>query len=264
MPENATGNERINAITSVFRIVLIIGILFGLLILNVSCSKHVTLNLEYQVDLSQLGNKSTEQIMSEVFDVITSRVSDYHFILGAGTSYSSGSNIIYVHLYGITDVDSANKLITTRGWIDFREMVYDSYGNPVLDANGNYTWQPAKGVINCQAEQLTGQYVKDVTVVIDQHSDTAAIVIDFNTEEAILLEQITKRLFVSTNPRLDKSLGVFLDGQLISSLKVNAVVSDECRISGLSLEEARNLKSWLKSGPLPVPVNLVSSTLSDD
>jgi preprotein translocase subunit SecD len=279
------GKEITNAMRSVLRLALAIGILLGLLIAEVSCTKtvyltptptttvnfaptptlkpHVTLELVYQVDLSQLGNESIREIINEVFDVIGSRVDDYYPIPGAMT-WNNGSDLIYVNIPGITDIDTANKLITSRGWIDFREMVYDSYGNPVLDSNGSYTWEPAMGVINGEEEQLTGQYVKDVSIVANKASGEPDLVIELHTQEADLLEQITKRLFVARDSTLGKPLGIFLDGQLISSPIVMGVFSDSLTINGLGLEKAQNLEVLLKSGPLPVPVHLVSSSLSHD
>jgi len=62
-----------------------------------------------------------------------------------------------------------------------------------------------------------------------------------------MFEQITRR-------NIGKQLAIVLDGQVVSSPTVQAVISDSGVITGLTLEEAKTLAIQLNSGALPVPL----------
>jgi preprotein translocase subunit SecD len=88
------------------------------------------------------------------------------------------------------------------------------------------------------------------------------VAFEWNSEGAVLFEQITQR-------NLQKPLGIFLDNQLISAPKVQAVIKEKGVITGLNLDEARTLAIQLNSGSLDVPLTIVErryigATLGED
>jgi preprotein translocase subunit SecD len=88
------------------------------------------------------------------------------------------------------------------------------------------------------------------------------VAFEFNSDGAALFGQITQRL-------VGKPLGIFLDDQRISAPTVQAVLTNNGIITGLSLEEARLLALQLNAGALPVPVSIeeertVDATLGAD
>jgi preprotein translocase subunit SecD len=204
-------------------------------------------HLVYQADLSQIGNESAEEAMQGVIDIISRRIDAYG--VTEPLIQKQGADRISIQLPGIRDMETAVELVGQTAQLDFRELVYDSEGKPVIDENGNHVWKPATGIDNEGKEvQLTGKYLKrNNQVVLDPTTNEPQVAFEFNSEGAKLFEQITTRL-------LEKPLGIFLDNQLISSPTVKAVLSDKGVITGLTLDEARSLAILLNAGALPVPL----------
>ena len=118
-------------------------------------------------------------------------------------------------------------------------------------------WLPAVGVNTEGATvQLTGRHLiaDSIARTLDQ-GGTPALTFEFDDEGARLMEQITRRLFEARDP-----LGIFVDGQLISSPAVNAVISDSGIINGLSEEDAVTLRRQLRAGALPINLRVLQST----
>ncbi|MDE2966172.1 MAG: protein translocase subunit SecD [Chloroflexota bacterium] len=126
----------------------------------------------------------------------------------------------------------------------------------VIVANG-VRWLPANG-INAEGAtvQLTGRHLiaNSISRTLDQAGDPA-LTFEFEDEGARLMEQITRRLFESRG-----LLGIFVDGRLISSPSVNAVISDSGIINGLSEEDAITLRRQLRAGALPINLRVLQST----
>ena len=210
--------------------------------------------LVYEADLSQIGNESVADAMKGVIVIITRRVDAYG--VSEATIQKLGSNQIVVQLPGVRDVETAISLIGTTAQLEFKELQYDKDGNPVRDSSGNLIWVPATGVINGNVTALTGQYLKSTSkVVFAPNTSAPEVSIEFNSEGAQLFQQITTRLFVATDSSQNKPLGIFLDNQLISDPRVNAILSSSGVITGLTVSEANKLAIELNSGSLPVPLN---------
>jgi preprotein translocase subunit SecD len=205
------------------------------------------IHLVYEVDLSQIGNESAESAVQGAMDIISRRVDA--FGVSEPLVQKQGADRISIQLPGIRDMDTAVELIGQTAQLDFRELEYDSEGNPVRDENGDYQWKPATGIDSEGKEvHLTGRYLKrNNQVVLAPNTNEPEVAFEFNSEGAKLFEQVTTRL-------LEKPLGIFLDNQLISSPTVKAVLSDSGVITGLSLDEARRLAILLNAGALPAPL----------
>jgi preprotein translocase subunit SecD len=118
-------------------------------------------------------------------------------------------------------------------------------------------WLPANGInADGATVQLTGRHLiaNSISRTIDQAGDPA-LTFEFDNEGARLMEQITRRLFESRG-----LLGIFVDGRLISSPSVNAVISDSGIINGLSEEDALTLRRQLRAGALPINLRVLQST----
>ena len=122
----------------------------------------------------------------------------------------------------------------------------------VIDVNGT-RWIPARGR---SGEPLTGRFLipDSISRTFDQ-SGLPALTFSFNDEGADLMEEITSRLFSSQAP-----LGIFVDGQLISSPSVNAVISENGIISGLTDDQSRTLRRQLRAGALPINFEIIQQT----
>lgn len=203
--------------------------------------------LVYEADLSQIGNESAASAVKGAIDIITKRVDAY------GVSEASiqklGTDKIVVQLPGIRDVEAAISLIGSTAQLDFREIEYDSSGNPVLDSKGDTVWIPATATdSHGQVVPLTGKYLKrNAKVVFVTNTGAPEVAFEFDSEGATLFSEITGRL-------IGKPLGIFLDNQLISSPTVKAQIGASGVIENIPLNEANNLAILLNAGALPVPL----------
>lgn len=202
-------------------------------------------HLVYEADLSQIGNESAAEAMQGAMDIISRRVDAYG--VTEPVIQKQGTDRISVQLPGIRDVETAIELIGSTAQLDFREMVYDDSGNPVLDEEGNPVWKPATGILNGEEVQLTGKYLKRNTqVVLDPNTNEPMVSFELNSEGADLFAQITGRL-------IEKPLGIFLDNTYVSSPIVKSKIEGgKGVIENISLEDARNLAILLNAGALPV------------
>jgi SecD/SecF fusion protein len=219
--------------------------------------------LVYQADLTKKDPSQTDdEAMQGVVQKIERRVNAYG--VTEPIIQRQGNDRIVVQLPGVKDINEAIKLIGETAQLDFREEKLDENGQPVLDENGNPEWVKAmaKGS-DGQEKELTGQYLKpNSQVVLEPQTNKPEVAFEWNSEGAILFEEITQR-------NLQKPLGIFLDNQLISAPTVQSVIKDKGVITGLTLDNAKNLSIQLNSGSLDVPLTViqqmdVDSTLGAD
>lgn len=166
-----------------------------------------------------------------------------------------GVDRIIVELPGVRNIEEAKSLIGKTAQMDFREK---------KTVDGKEDWVVAKATGNDGLEkELTGQYFKKAEVGFERPSNKPEILFEFDNEGGKLFGEITKRL-------RNKQLGIFLDGEPISTPVVQAEITTNGRITGnFTLDEARNLVIQLNAGALPLPVTIeeertVDATLGAD
>jgi preprotein translocase subunit SecD len=101
---------------------------------------------------------------------------------------------------------------------------------------------------------LSGKQLKRAVVAFDQQGTGEPFVsIQFDSEGDKLFGSLTSRL-------IDRPIGIFLDGQLISAPVVTqAIYGGQAQITGnFTIEEAKLLAQRLNAGALPVPIELMS------
>jgi len=223
-------------------------------------------HLVYSIDLTKKDPAQTDaDVIEGVKQKIERRVNAYGVTEPiVQTIRNERGSFVLVQLPGVKDIDEALNLIGQTAELDFRELVVDENGSPVLDEEGKEQWVIAKATgSDGEERELTGKYLKpNAQVMLTQQTNEPEVAFEWNPEGAILFEQITER-------NLQKPLGIFLDNQLISAPTVQAVIKEQGVITGLSLEEARTLAIQLNSGSLDVPLTLVErrdigATLGED
>jgi preprotein translocase subunit SecD len=223
-------------------------------------------HLVYSIDLTKKDPAQTDaDVIEGVKNKIERRVNAYGVTEPiVQTIRNERGSFVLVQLPGVKDIDEAIKLIGQTAELDFREIVLDADGKPVLDEEGKEQWvkATAKGS-DGEERELTGKYLKpNAQVVLTPQTNEPEVAFEWNSEGAILFEQITQR-------NLQKPLGIFLDDQLISAPTVQAVIKEQGVITGLNLDEARTLAIQLNSGSLDVPLTVVErrdigATLGED
>src|ERR687884_570721 len=200
--------------------------------------------LTLQADMSQIPSDQQDTAMKGVVNVIQRRVNAYG--VAEAEVQTRGTDRLLVQLPGVKDIEGAKKLIGQPAKLEFKEQ----------DATGQ--WVPATGQLNGQTVALTGAYLVPgrQQVTFASRAGLPDVAFEFNSEGAQLFQQITQRL-------VGKPLGIFLDGQEISAPTVQAVLTNNGIITGLSLDQARLLALQLNAGPLPVPVSIQSETTVD-
>jgi preprotein translocase subunit SecD len=100
--------------------------------------------------------------------------------------------------------------------------------------------------------QLSGKYLAGASVSFAR-AGSPQVALEFNSEGGDLFEEITRR-------NVDKKVGIFLDGELISAPTVNeAIAGGRAVIEGrFTVDEAKELAQRLNAGALPVPISLIS------
>lgn len=206
-------------------------------------------HLVLQADFSKLGPGETEdEAMAGVVEGIKRRVDAYG--VTEPIIQRHGSDRVLVQLPGVKDINEAVRLVRQAAFMDFREPELDDSGSPVLDGEGNTQWQPAKAELNGEDLHLTGKYLKRNSFVGLDPQNKPEVHFEWDDDGATLFEQITTRL-------IGKPLGIFLDGELVSSPIVQAVIQERGIITGLTAEEGRVLAIQLNSGALPVPMKVI-------
>jgi preprotein translocase subunit SecD len=201
--------------------------------------------LTLQADLSQLpAGVTPDQAMQGVLQIIGKRVNAYG--VAEPEIQQLGTDRIIVQLPGLKDTEEAKRLIGQTAKLEFKEQ----------DATGN--WIPATGQLNGQTVPLTGNFLVPghQQVTFQGRAGLPEVAFEFNSDGATLFGQITQRL-------VQKPLGIFLDGQEISAPIVQAVLTNNGVITGLSLDNARLLALQLNAGALPVPVSIQSENTVD-
>jgi preprotein translocase subunit SecD len=136
---------------------------------------------------------------------------------------------------------------------------------PVLS---NVVWTPAKGDLNGSQVIMTGSYLKPNSQVI--FNSLGAPLLTFN------MTGDGQKVFGSLSQRMiGLPLATFLDGEPIRGADnrviaptINSQITDSGQTTGLTLEDAKRLRTFLNNGAFPIPLKViqqqdVDATLGD-
>jgi preprotein translocase subunit SecD len=214
--------------------------------------------LVYQVDLTTVEEGTEKEVINDMIAVIANRVNP----LGVTEPNIErrGADQIVVELPmpkgGLTDAQKER--IGRMTLLEFRELVQ------TLDEEGNVIeekWIPATGTYNGETKVLTSSYFKRNTEIRIGSLGEIELYFEWNEEGAVLFKEITTRL-------LKKPLGIYEgsgddalpllgeDGEPITPI-VQAVLTTDGVITGLSRQECTELSKQLNAGRLPVPLDLI-------
>jgi len=113
---------------------------------------------------------------------------------------------------------------------------------------------PATAQKNYVSTGLTGKNLKNAAVEFqNQGLSEPQVALQFDSEGTKLFADLTKK-------NLQKTIAIYLDGQIVSAPRVQAEITNgQAVITGnFTVDEAKLLVRNLNEGALPVPINLIS------
>jgi len=181
----------------------------------------------------------TKEQMSDTIYKLQRRVEQYST---EASVYQEGNNRISIEIPGVSDANKVLEELGKPGSLEFQ----DTEGNVVLQ----------------------GSDVKAATASTNQNSTTGATQY---IVQLILTEEGTTKFAEATEANLGKQISIIYDGDVISSPKVNSVISGgEAYIDGMeSYEAAENLASTIRIGGLQLELeelrsNVVGAQLGEE
>jgi len=225
--------------------------------LDIEGGMKIVINL----DMSQIPENEREQSAQTVKDIVDKRVN--LFGVSETGSYISKSNNNYrltLELPGQKDIEGAVSAIGSTAQLRFKSLREGAEWPPKTvseDFNINNYFIES----NVSGTDLIGS-----EVIFDPTTNQPVIQLRFSNEGRQKFSELVKK-------NVEKPLGIFLDNQLIQAPVVSkdlasGVVNDPT-ITGVSLEEGKQISNLLKAGALPVPIeiveqNLIGATLGQD
>lgn len=236
-------------------------------------------HLVYQADVTGIDQNEIGSLMNVLRDVIERRVNVFGVsepivqVERSSAVAEERHERLVVELPGVTDVTEAIAEIGKTPLLEFKLIDRNALTD---EAQTESTDAAATGSAEVSATKevfvdtgLTGRYLKSAALEFasgnaGQLSNEPIVSIVFNDEGAQLFEDITRE-------NVGEQLAIFLDGEMLSSPRINETIAGgRAIISGsFSPDEARALAQNLNFGALPVPIELVSTqtigaSLGDD
>lgn len=207
--------------------------------MNLGLDLQGGVQLTYQLDTSDLKDKTPAQAQSEAADLIRRRIDDMGVSEPTIQSIKIGDNFgILVELPGVHDIENAKETIGKTAQLKFYE----------LDDNGQE-----------KETDLTGADIKSASYSISQSSSTISaspvINLEFTTDGAKKFKEITKR-------NVGKTIITKLDDQIINSATVQTEIDGgKAIIEGIDTKaEAKETAKLISEGALPAPIELVQES----
>lgn len=237
-------------------------------------------HLVYEADVSELESTEIADRMDVLRDVIERRVNIFGvsepIVRVESSSFVTDEPIqrLVVELPGVTDINEAVAEIGRTPTLEFKlfdpekAAQLESLRNLESLATSSKNLQIGEVKVNGEVVKddipftstgLTGYYLETATMEFaggntGRLSNEPLVSVRFNEEGATLFAEITKN-------NVNRQLGIFLDGELISAPNINEpILGGAAVISGnFTLEEAKSLAQNLSYGALPVPIELQST-----
>lgn len=243
-------------------------------------------HLVYEADVSKIDPAEVPELMGVLRAVVEKRVNAFGvsepIVQVERSSFVSETQVnrLVIELPGVTDVAQAVAEIGQTPLLEFKLLDPDRLAEQqTLDSVRSLTENATNskavvGNVKVNGEiiekqdpyvdtGLTGRYVETATLEFaggqgGQLSNEPMVSVKFNEEGAKLFAELTR-------DNVGQQIGIFLDGELLSSPVVNeAITGGTAVITGsFTAEEARALAQNLSFGALPVPIKLASTQTID-
>ena len=248
-------------------------------------------------ELEQTAGKSLsaaerDDAVKRALEVLNNRIDQ--FGVSEPQIRRQGEDLILVELPGEADRERMGKFIQGRGVLNFHIVDEEGLGifrqyqaeNPgdFLDAEGNVVQPPVlpagtilRGVytkdsygmdqlrghtvLKAQAG-LSGNYIRDARVTPDQITGKPNVIFILTGEGGEIFYKLT-------SDNVDKTLAVVLGDKVKAQARIAEPIRESVRVTGFDQEEASDLALVLRTGALPVPLEVVNfqavgATLGED
>lgn len=189
--------------------------------LDLQGGTHVVLEAE-DTDIAKVD----EDAMQRVVSIMEKRVNELG--LTEPIIQREGERRVIIELPGIKDPDKAIETIGKTAMLEFK----DEEGNTLL----------------------TGTDLKDAQAAMNQQNNQSVVNLEFSDEGA-------KKFADATLKNVGRQIAILLDGEILTNPVVREpILGGRAEISGQrDLEEAQRLAVLLRSGALPVKVNIIET-----
>ncbi|MBI2598639.1 protein translocase subunit SecD [Candidatus Curtissbacteria bacterium] len=205
--------------------------------------------LTMSADMSQLAQTDRDSALESAKNIIEDRIN----ALGVAepviqTAKTGGQYRLIVEIAGISDIDQAVATVKKTAHLEFKTIKKDLPPEATLSASPGDIFE---------STGLTGKDLKRSIAEPSQDPKNPGYIINlqFTQEGAKRFEKITQE-------NLGKEVTIFLDGVIISSPRVQSIITDgNAQITGnFDSNSARQLAIQLNAGALPVPLTIESQT----
>lgn len=284
-------NEKTEAFLRVFRAVLVLAItgLVGFFVYSNTLGGHdhkfpFKLGLDlaggsqltYVADVSKVKEADVPALMEVLRVVIEKRINIFGVsepnvqVEKSSVVAAKTQHRLIVELPGVSDVNTAIAEIGKTPLLEFKLVdeaaIKAQKANAKVGTSSVLSGSTSKAETKSQSQLnpfietgLSGRYLKTAQLQFSGNkrgalSNEPIVSIVFNDEGAKLFEKITRE-------HTGQSLAIFLDGQVISSPRINETISGGSAVisGGFTPDEARSLAQNLSFGALPMPIELQST-----
>jgi len=229
-------------------------------------------------EITQIKNLAVEQAL----ETIRNRVDQFGVV--EPTIHRQGQNEIVIELPGVKDTKRAIDLVGRTAILEFKlvddespvaaelpevidpgqeEKLLEEFKDKIPEddeilfgrVRDKETGTVVKRVYLLKKQTLiTGDFLTDARVNIDQRFNEPYVAISFNSTGAKLFEQITAN-------NVKKRLAIILDNNVYSAPVIQEKISGgHAQITGtFTMEEAKDLAIVLRSGSLPAPLKMLQN-----
>lgn len=234
---------------NIFIGVILIATIFSIWVI---AQKPIVKGLDLQggvrVMLEAQTSKDVPEITLEIMESFQAAMEKRVNALGVAESVVQpvGEKRLMIELPGFSDPEKAKEYIGKTAKLEFKRLV-----------------QKEDGTVEWVETNVSGKDLQRADVGADSNTGDWKINFEMNAEGAKKFKELTREL-------MKKPLGIFFNGEEISSPTVQAIISQSGEITGnFTHEEAKNMVDLLNSGALPVAgeiieENTVGPTLGED
>lgn len=239
-------------------------------------------HLVYEADVSDADPLEVPELMNTLKEVIEKRINIFGvsepaiYVESSSVVASEKSERLVVELPGVTDVSEAIAEIGRTPLLEFKlvdlEALAAQDAMSALEGEVEVAGGGKAKISNVRSSSsgslanepyidtgLTGRYLESARLEFaggqsGQMANEPVVSLNFTSEGADLFAQITRE-------NVGEQLAIFLDGEMISSPRINETILGGTAIisGGFDATEARELAQNLNFGALPLPIELVST-----